>query len=109
MELTPRYKGPLPAVGTDRRVREKHQIRHELSGQLAAYWEQSRRLKTLFADVKNLQIAKRSSDQLWKAAAQGGMASLFWKVTDVSLGPEYPAVEVNDEPSSGKLLHYGAV
>ena len=63
MELTLRYKGPLPAVGTDRRVREKHQIRQELSGQLAAYWEQSRRLKTLFADVKNLQIAKSSSDQ----------------------------------------------
>ena len=79
MELTLRYKGPLPAVGTDRRVREKHQIRQELSGQLGTYWEHSRRLKKLFADAKNLQIAKRARDQFIVDRPLADETKFWWR------------------------------
>jgi hypothetical protein len=63
VELTLRYKGPLAAAGANSRVREKHEIREELGKQLAAYWEQSKSLKELFARGQALQVAELQKDQ----------------------------------------------
>jgi hypothetical protein len=79
LELTIRYKGLLPAAGAEKRIREKHAIRQELSGQLAAYWEQSRRLKKLFEHPKELQIAKRARDQFVVERPLADGTKFWWR------------------------------
>lgn len=79
MELSLRYRGLLPAAGTDKRVREKHAIRQELSSQIESYCEQSHRLKRLIADVGKLQTPKREKDQFDVERPLSDGSKFWWR------------------------------
>jgi hypothetical protein len=83
VELTLRYRGPLAAAGANSRVREKHEIRAELSRQLSAYWEQSKRLKELFAQAQtqsqSLQIAELQKDQFVVPRPLKDVTKFWWR------------------------------
>lgn len=76
MELTLRYSGPLRSNADPK---EKHRIRLALHGQLEALWSEDRRLKEIYEDWKNLQIATRKGPHFEVNRPIVGQKNFFWR------------------------------